>query len=595
MDSLENILSKRSSSFEDYERLRLKLNCAPLDSIFVANSSPVCDAKRGGDGLIVNIGGSDNDDMTGSVKRRVSSKSPVSTADLCKGFNFESDGLKLPSFEAPARLQSALHVVLPRSRAYSSSDFDDYFCRLDTSLPNILSADLPKLVRLVDIGLKAGVSPTLADDAMGGTYFLRDSFRSICVVFKPSDEEPSAPNNPRQSRSFMGKYRSAYIGGILPGFGMFRELAAFALDDGFAGVPPTHLAKVRHSSFFTGVKDKDSLLSHSYKIGSVQSYVRSVGSAVDIGPSLFDIEDIHRIAIMDIRLCNMDRHAGNLLVSHESPYQTWNSNWGADRFCGGQNTSALCVPEGNEVLLSSSAPASLGSFSLHDFAVSSRTSCIHGCVDKKPQYRLIPIDHGFVLPHILHIREVIFAWMEWSGASLPLSVEMKKYIQDLDVAADIQRLRKVVGAAIPKECYLTLRVCTRLLQQGVLAGMNLVEIGALITGDVNSNSTPLLEAVSQAINRVRVHVFTCCKCGLPVNNCRVKKLKTDLSSIFLPTCSCAIKSMDACPSSVVDDTLSLLLQTGHEELICVELDHAVDELVNCSTGGRLEDTVGGII
>ena len=46
-------------------------------------------------------------------------------------------------------------------------------------------------------GLSLGLAPRLALDGTGGTYFLRNAHKENVCVFKPSDEEPFAPNNPR--------------------------------------------------------------------------------------------------------------------------------------------------------------------------------------------------------------------------------------------------------------------------------------------------------------------------------------------------------------------------------------------------------------
>lgn len=46
-------------------------------------------------------------------------------------------------------------------------------------------------------GLDQGFKPELSLDGTGGTYFLRDAARQRVAVFKPKDEEPFAPNNPR--------------------------------------------------------------------------------------------------------------------------------------------------------------------------------------------------------------------------------------------------------------------------------------------------------------------------------------------------------------------------------------------------------------
>jgi hypothetical protein len=70
----------------------------------------------------------------------------------------------------------------------------------------------------------------LCSEGVGGTYFVQDSSGSPFAVFKPVDEEPGAPNNPKQSVSQPL---------LPPGGGAIREVAAFKLDRGFAGVPQT--------------------------------------------------------------------------------------------------------------------------------------------------------------------------------------------------------------------------------------------------------------------------------------------------------------------------------------------------------------------
>jgi hypothetical protein len=121
---------------------------------------------------------------------------------------------------------------------------------------------------------------------------------------------------------------------IVPGFGMYREVAAYILDDGFSGVPPTALAKVRHrflrneaymnDNGWDGDYDNDNrnneVFLGGYKLSSVQSYVRHEGVADDMGPSMFDTDDCLRIAVLDLRLCNLDRHGGNILVCSSEHY-----------------------------------------------------------------------------------------------------------------------------------------------------------------------------------------------------------------------------------------------------------------------------------
>lgn len=386
------------------------------------------------------------------------------------------------SFEAPARINGTLHFFPLRMRANSITYGEESlpFCSIDPYREEIISSDLPSLVLKADGGMKSGVDPKLAEDSTGGSYFLRDKERKIQLVFKPSDEEANAPNNPFKHS---GVYGAAFKGRIVPGFGMYRELAAHALDaEGFAGVPPTDIAKVRSGAFYVpeGVK----VGPYGYKLGSVQSYVRSECSAEEMGCSKFDAGDVHRIAILDIRICNLDRHAGNMLVSRSAPYQT-----PRPLFPLASEASTESLPS------ASSAPASSGSltFSSEDLSA----------VANPLQFRLIPIDHGFCLPHVLQLSDATFEWLHWPQVKIPLSDEVKSYIARLDSERDCAKLRRLVGAAIPETSLLSLKICTQFLQLGVCAGLTLYEIGMfMIVSGPKQSISKLQMVVNKAIRDV---------------------------------------------------------------------------------------------
>jgi len=46
--------------------------------------------------------------------------------------------------------------------------------------------------------------------------------------------------------------------------------------------------------------------------------VTNIGSLTDLSPSLFSVDDVHRIAQLDIRLFNIDRNDENFLVTQEN-------------------------------------------------------------------------------------------------------------------------------------------------------------------------------------------------------------------------------------------------------------------------------------
>ncbi|XP_057531343.1 phosphatidylinositol 4-kinase gamma 4-like [Amaranthus tricolor] len=171
---------------------------------------------------------------------------------------------------------------------------------------------------LTNEGLECGNSPIRSSEGSGGVYLMQDSSGLEYVsVFKPIDEEPNARNNPHGlplSSDGEGLKRGTRVG-----HGAFREVAAYLLDHplkgrrdvtgealGFAGVPPTYLVSCLHGGF-----NHPNDITH--KIGSLQKFMKNDGSCEDIGPGSFPVEEVHKISVLDIRLANADRHAGNVL------------------------------------------------------------------------------------------------------------------------------------------------------------------------------------------------------------------------------------------------------------------------------------------
>ncbi|MCE0480957.1 Phosphatidylinositol 4-kinase gamma 4 [Datura stramonium] len=169
-------------------------------------------------------------------------------------------------------------------------------------------------------GLDRGNYPIRSSEGTGGAYFMRDaSGNKFIAVFKPIDEEPMAVNNPQGlplSVSGEGLKKGTRVGE-----GGLRECAAYILDHpksgrrslsgeikGFAGVPPTAFVRCLHKGF----NHPDGV---TVKLGSLQKFMENNGSCEDLGPSAFPVEEVHKIAVLDMRLANADRHAGNILMS----------------------------------------------------------------------------------------------------------------------------------------------------------------------------------------------------------------------------------------------------------------------------------------
>lgn len=122
--------------------------------------------------------------------------------------------------------------------------------------------------------------PIKIEDGCGGVYLLGSPNQSVndLAIFKPFDEEAHSGN-----------------------LGFIREFAAYLIDDSMAGVPATGIACIPWQS------------NNVAKFGSIQEYIPHAESAADLGPALFNVDDIHRIGVLDIRIVNCDRHSGNML------------------------------------------------------------------------------------------------------------------------------------------------------------------------------------------------------------------------------------------------------------------------------------------
>lgn len=252
-------------------------------------------------------------------------------------------------------------------------------------------------------GLALGLKPELVLEGSGGTYFLRDARKNKVAVFKPGDEEPYAENNPRGYVKHVDAKVDIYNNelflraGILPGEACLREVAAYLLDhSGFSGVPMTTLAEARHPAFNTnGARLKLSEGGASFgphslnpqasassslakKVGSFQEFVDCECTMDDLGRSVIPKDEIHKIAILDIRIMNADRNAANLLCRRK--------------------------PDNS--------------------------------------IELVPIDHGYCLRDVCDVAWWDWAWLDWPQMKEPLSEKSKRYILSLDIDADVKMLKE---------------------------------------------------------------------------------------------------------------------------------------------------------
>eukprot|EP00798_Chlamydomonas_sp_ICE-L_P031175 gene31175-6318_t len=325
------------------------------------------------------------------------------------------------------------------------------------------------LVKSVVRGLKACQEPEIPKEGMGGTYFLSNENGRKVAILKPCDEEPLAPNNPK---GYVGRALGdpGWKPTVRVGEAAMREVAAYLLDhDHFAKVPTSVLVRARHPALcynnrMSSVRDSCLDLSAAaaqhdplpMKLGSLQEFVSHECDTTEMGTSRFSTEDVHRIGILDIRLFNTDRHAGNMLVRSNR-----------------ESSATLSARMNNDMR------------------------------------ELIPIDHGFCLPETLEAP--YFEWLHWPQAMQSFSEEELVYIKNLDIEADKELLRKQLPNLRP-ECLRVLELGTTLLKRGAEEGLNLFEIASIMTrpyGDSDEEPSELEMVCLDVQNMMQASSTTC--------------------------------------------------------------------------------------
>lgn len=264
--------------------------------------------------------------------------------------------------------------IKQRCKENSKNSVDFFGCVPKNSICKKMLSDLKK-------GFKSNFSPQLAMDGTGGTYFLKNEYKKSCAVFKPADEEPFAPNNPKIHRANIAS--SGFKPGLKSGLGANREVAAYILDrSGFSGVPVTTMVKFRNCCYFNY---NDKLLGNhkkhrKVKIGSLQQMVKTTECAADYGTKMFDVEEVHKVAILDLHIVNLDRNDGNILIKLDS--------------------------ETNKITF-------------------------------------VPIDHGYCLPNCLAVEWYDWVWLGWEHVNKPFSQKSLDYINAIDIEKDVASIKSL--------------------------------------------------------------------------------------------------------------------------------------------------------
>lgn len=148
------------------------------------------------------------------------------------------------------------------------------------------------------------------------------------------------------------------------------------------------------------------------KFGSLQLFCENEGPIENFSPDLFHKDEVHKIAILDLRLLNIDRNECNILVKTKTLKNT-----------------------GKKI----------------------RT--------------LVPIDHGLCIPDNLNVCSFDLAWLSWRQAEVPFSKKSLTFINSIDILKDIKTLED--SFKFRPVCIRNLRISNILLKRGAEAGLNL--------------------------------------------------------------------------------------------------------------------------
>jgi len=401
--------------------------------------------------------------------------------------------------------------------------------------PSTLShaGSLSHALRQAQIGLSNGYQPSLSKAGTGGAYFLKGDGGKVVAVFKPEDEEPLARNNPRRrersggnadddsgvgvpgrddmtfsgsstsmlSQSWSGGGMSILGGrmrnestveglkrGSRVGDGAANEVAAYLIDHGGrAGVPATALVNLRCSAAGAGSRG-------GVKRGALQEFVHSVGDAEEISPSLFLTQDVHGIAILDMRIAQCDRHGGNVLVVDDSDV-AFGSGSVSDEGGSSAPNSPLRYDDDDD----NDGMGNFEKWIMHDR--SSMEDTIDGrpksksFSDNKGRYRLVPIDNGYAFPASL--ADLTFEWAWWPQANEPFSKEDLEYIAALDSEVDLALLSRH-GLPLRPACAHVVRTCTTCLKVCAAHGMTPADIAGVMQREFGGRS-PLEKLSKRAL------------------------------------------------------------------------------------------------
>ena len=379
------------------------------------------------------------------------------------------NGLSMMDYGIPFKKHPEIfYEIFSYQKDYSLEIYGTFPC--STSLQNIIEDAL--------IAFTRGLKPKMKEEGTSGVYQIRNVDKETIAIFKPFDEEPNTPNNPKGYTKQFGS--ESFRRGILSGEATIREEATYLLDTFSRGkfkfdVPATTFVEMSHKTFkinteelkvmqkddkamrggiiqrflyenLTGKKKENNEGSDDFyldnmkynyipkKYGTLQKFIKSTGVVADYSYSLFSVEEAHKIMILDFRILNCDRNDENILLIKKNKNKSNNSK------------------------------------------------------KHEAYYKLIPIDHAYSFPSCLEIGDFDICWMSWSQAEKPFTDEEKEYIDSINIVEDMKKLNKYLF--LRPDCWKYFRISNTVLKVGTKYNLTPYEIGSLLYHFDYDNETP---------------------------------------------------------------------------------------------------------
>lgn len=349
-------------------------------------------------------------------------------------------------FISPPRVTSPMDS-LTNSGMFISPSFSSRFCELNTHPCSSNTTSNNNNINILH-GLSFGSAVNSSSSYSSYSSFSSNSFSCY------SSSCSSMSSGIMSSSSSCSRYR-----GISPGSSAYREVAAFLLDrNGFAGVPETSLVSVHSPGFWVDGQCSGTSVT---KVGSLQLYVRHNGSSEDYGSSLFEAKNIQGIALLDMRLMNLDRHGNNLLASMKSALSGIHA----------QDDNKL--KEHRASLLSSFVSRRSQSLYCDPYTASQRV--LH----------LTPIDHGLCMPELCTSVRPEWCWRMWPQALEQIDSSLLEWVQSWNCEKD-ELMIKQFWDSVPLEACFTFRLNTLFIQLACCSKLSIADMSKLYTEPLSS-------------------------------------------------------------------------------------------------------------